>query len=506
MTHLSWRPRGNDLHLDVDFVVVGSGAGGAAAASTLARAGASVCIVEAGAWRDPEHYPDDFYGALRDLYDNWQTTVGIGRSLCPIVQARTVGGTTVINAAICVRTPRDVVDLWSDQHGFDAEHTWRELQRHQDDLERDLSVQLVDEPNAGRHNTLAIASAHRRGDHDHVMRRYAKGCEGTGRCILGCRSGAKQSTNLNLVPEVLTLGGHVLSCAPVRRVMLSGRRAVGVSGHFVHPAHRAKGANFEVRARRAVVMAASATHSPVLLKRSGVRSKALGKRFMAHPGGGVVGIYDDPVDMNHGVTQGWASTRYREDRHVKLETLSMPLEMMAGRLGGGGAQLIAKLAEYRHMAHWVVAVRAEAEGTVRPSLLGTPMVRYSLTRRDTERLRWGLKHVAEQHFEAGATKVMPGIYGAPDVLGPDDLGVLDQVSMDPRRQVVILSHLFGGCVMGTDESRSVCDLRGKVHGYEGLVVADASCIPTTLGVNPQHTIMALARMHAESLLEQRGQA
>ena len=48
--------------------------------------------------------------------------------------------------------------------------------------------------------------------------------------------------------------------------------------------------------------------------------------------------------------------------------------------------------------------------------------------------------------------------------------------------------------------QGVCDERGRVHGYEGLVVADASVIPTTLGVNPQHTIMALARTFSEGML------
>ncbi len=43
--------------------------------------------------------------------------------------------------------------------------------------------------------------------------------------------------------------------------------------------------------------------------------------------------------------------------------------------------------------------------------------------------------------------------------------------------------------MGKDPETSVTDARGRVHGVEGLVVADASVIPTNLGVNPQHTIM-----------------
>ncbi len=73
--------------------------------------------------------------------------------------------------------------------------------------------------------------------------------------------------------------------------------------------------------------------------------------------------------------------------------------------------------------------------------------------------------------------------------------------LEPRNYLAILSHLFGGCVMGSDPTRSVCDDRGRVHGVQGLVVADASALPTTLGVNPQHTIMAWARWVTGHLLD-----
>ena len=46
--------------------------------------------------------------------------------------------------------------------------------------------------------------------------------------------------------------------------------------------------------------------------------------------------------------------------------------------------------------------------------------------------------------------------------------------------------------MGRDESTSVCDSAGRVHGRKGLYMADASMLPDNIGVNPQHTIMAMA--------------
>jgi choline dehydrogenase-like flavoprotein len=495
--------RGKDeasLDVEADYVVVGSGAGGAAAAVTLARGGARVAIVEAGAWRDPEDYPSSAYGAMRDLMDDWGSQVTMGRALWPVVQARTVGGTTVINSAICVRTPDDIFDQWKNDHGVDGLR--ERVGVAQDRIERELFVEEVPENARGLSNIHAKRGADElHWPHSHYMRRYVKGCEGAGQCLQGCRTRRKQSTNLNYVPETIARGGFVVSSAPVDRVVFERNRAVGVTGRFVHPASRASGTRFVVRAKKGVVVAASVTHSPLVLMRSGVKLRALGKFFRAHPGTGVFGCYDEPIDMNVGATQGWASTGFREKPGLKLETLAIPPELVASRLAGGGAVLMKRLTEYRHLAMWCHAVRAESTGTIGQSLIGDkPVVRYTLDRADMERFRQGMILLAKQHFAAGAKEIVPGIAGMPFKLGPDEVDKLEDAPLDPRRYVAILSHLFGGCVMGRDERTSVTDARGRVHGFESLVVADASVIPTNLGVNPQHTIMGLATTFAEEML------
>jgi choline dehydrogenase-like flavoprotein len=498
LMHVSFRPRGDDYELEADYVVVGSGAGGASAAVALARGGANVAIVEAGAWRDPEDYPSTTYGAMRDLFDDWGAQLARGRALWPIVQARTVGGTTVINSAICVRTPDDIFAQWQREHGLPSlsERVWK----LQDRIESELCVEEVPERARGHSNRLAMIGAQKAGYESHWIKRYVKGCEGSGQCLQGCKKQRKQSTNLNYVPEVIERGGSVLSCAPVDRVRLEGKRAVGVTGSFVHPETRARGAKFFVRAKKAVIVAASTTHSPALLERSGVKSPALGKFFRAHPGTGVFGVYDEPVDMNIGATQGWASTAYRVEPGLKLETLSIPFEMVASRLAGGGVTLMQRMLEYRHICMWVHAVRAESVGTVHNGWGDRPVVKYGLDRADMERFREGMYLVAKTHVAAGVKKLIPGIFGWPYEMSPNEVEKFKDAPLDPRAYIAILSHLFGGCTMGSDPARSVVDPRGRVHGYEGLVVADGSVIPTNLGVNPQHTIMALGMMFAEDLL------
>jgi cholesterol oxidase len=64
----------------------------------------------------------------------------------------------------------------------------------------------------------------------------------------------------------------------------------------------------------------------------------------------------------------------------------------------------------------------------------------------------------------------------------------------------ITTHPLGGCPMADDPADGVVDEYGKVHGYEGLYVLDASIVPTALGVNPAKTIAALAERGVEHLI------
>jgi choline dehydrogenase-like flavoprotein len=507
--HISFRT-GEEVSLSIDYAIVGSGPGGSAAAAILSRAGFTVALCEAGAWRDTEHMPASLYGSMRDLFSDFGQLMSSGPAMIPVVQATCVGGTGVINSAIVVRTPESVLDTWARDHGLGDFLTPAAMDRAQSEIEAELDVAAMQGKQLGRHNHLLLAALQQSGREAHATRRNAAKCRGSGSCLQGCPTGAKRTGNLTWVPEVLTRGGWVLSCAPVSQVLFEGRQASGVLGRFSHPRRDyrgPRGARFRVSARRGVLIAASATGSAPLLARSGVRLAALGTGFRAHPGSGIIGVYPDRVNPLCGTTQGVSSLHHKDDLGIKLESLSLPLDLLPGRIAGAGPTLARTLARANHTAMWIAAVNADAVGTVTPARLptfrggpfGRNIVRYQPLVSDTARLRQGCAILARLHFEAGASSVLPGIHGLPTELSRDEIHLIDEAPLNNRAWTWILSHLFGTCALGSDPTRSVVGPDLHVHGYRNLHVVDASCLPTTLGVNPQHTIQAVARLTAERL-------
>jgi choline dehydrogenase-like flavoprotein len=224
----------------------------------------------------------------------------------------------------------------------------------------------------------------------------------------------------------------------------------------------------------------------------------VGADVRAHPATGVAGVYRDPIRIWEGATQSYEVDEFR-DEGFKMEVVGLPAELAGVRLPGLGADFQRAMADFPNMAVWGVQIRAEAEGTVAPSG-DRAHIAYTPSPADMEIFRKGVRRLCEMHFAAGAVRVYPGVHGGPDVLASaDDLGKLDDLPVDPREWSLLTSHLFSTCRMGRTADEGVVGFDGAVHGVGRLWVVDASALSTNLGVNPQHTVMALA-MHLASQL------
>jgi len=485
------------LEDDADFVIVGTGAGGATAARVLSGAGRSVIMIEEGARLSPEERAAPLLEAMTQSMRDLGTVATQGRAPFPLLTGRVVGGSTAINSGIVWRTPENVRRALSDDYGLHALLDARQLERVFEQLERELEIDSVDAAVAGGNARLMAAASAALGLPGRAMRRNARRCEGSARCLQGCPRGARQSMDVSFVPYALDHGARLHANARATRVLFERGRAVGVEGEL----RAGTRGRFMVRARRAVIVSAGALFTPVLLWQSGLRRR-VGEGFQAHPGAAVVGRFGEQVGMGFGATQSYEVPLHEQG--LKLESLSLPPELLAARLPGAGEELQRRLRQLDYFAQWAAVVRMQARGRVRPSRLGGGVsVRYEPTAQDLATLKRGLALIVRMMFAAGADEVYPGVASLPEVLvRPEQAELLLSERVTLRDLHLMASHHFGTAAANADPTLGVVGPDLQSHDVAGLYVMDGAALPANLGVNPQHTIMAVSFLGAERLAQE----
>jgi choline dehydrogenase-like flavoprotein len=462
-----------------DAVVVGAGAGGAIAARTLARHGFDVVVVEEGRRWDVDefrtgHPLDRFAGLYRDA----GTTIVLGRPAVVMPIGRGVGGSTLVNSGTCFRTPPRVLRRWRDAFGVDLDET------HLDDVERMLEVAPVPLDVMGNNGRLLLAGGDALGWRASPLLRNAPGCGGCCQCAIGCPRNAKLGVHLSVLPDACAAGARIVSDARVDCVIHERGRALGVRSRRVHD-----GTRFEVRAP-IVVVAAGATETPALLRRSGLGGHPwLGRNLAVHPAVPAAGRFETPIVAWHGVLQSAAVEEFHERDGILVEATSTPPGMGSMVLPGHGRPLVEQIAGADHLVTLGAMVADAGSGRV----LGRrrSVLTYMLSRDDGARLRQSVAVMGRLLFAAGAVEVLTGVASQPVVRSVAELD--DALASTPPHALHVAAfHPTGTARMGADASAAPVDVRGRLRGVDGVWVADASLLPSSPTVNPQVSIMAMA--------------
>jgi choline dehydrogenase-like flavoprotein len=138
--------------------------------------------------------------------------------------------------------------------------------------------------------------------------------------------------------------------------------------------------------------------------------------------------------------------------------------------------------------------------------MGQPVIQYWLQDPDVAHLKRGLDVLAQIFFAAGARRVHMPVAGFDVIESPDDLVKFRRATLRPWDLDLSAYHPLGTARMGTDPARSVVGSDHELHDTPGLYVVDGAAVPTSLGVNPQITIMALATRAAEKIAAKLGNA
>jgi choline dehydrogenase-like flavoprotein len=481
------RPEGEEC----DVVIVGSGAGGAAAAATLAEAGLDVLVLEAGRHYDRDSYPRDQLEAIRSLYRGSGLTVAAGRPPVVVPVAKVVGGTTVVNSGTCFRAPEAVLDDWARRFGID----WApDLDADFAEAEETLRVTPLDPDRMGRNGRMAMAGAAALGASGGPIARNAGNCVQCSSCPYGCRIDAKRGMHVSYLPRAVAAGARIRAGVEAHRILVEDGRAVGVECRVGgdRPAR-----TFTVRARRAVIAAGGALGTPELLQRSGLGNRAVGRNLHVHPACWVGARYEEEVRGWEGVMQSYYLDQW-ESHGVLLEATFTPLAFGGAWLAGSGAAHQRAMLDFSHIGSIGVQLTDRSTGRVRLGAGGAMRATYHLGRDDAARVTFGIARAAEVHFAAGATEVYPNVARV-KVLRPADLPTFEATRFKPAELRLEGFHPMGTARIATDPREGACAPDGSLHGTAGLYVADASLFPTALGVNPMMTIIAFAKQIAREV-------
>ncbi|AZD32410.1 GMC family oxidoreductase [Pseudomonas chlororaphis] len=501
-----------DLTLEADVAIIGSGAGGGTSAEILSAAGYKVLLIEEG----PLKTSDDFKmledQAYASLYQE-----GIGRmskdGAITILQGRAVGGTTLINWTSSFRTPEPTLEHWAKEHGVKG-HSPAEMAPWFEKMEQRLGVApWIMPPNAN--NDVIRLGCEKLGYSWHVIPRNVRGCWNLGYCGMGCPTNAKQSMMVTTIPATLEKGGELLYLARAERLQIKGDQVesllcLAMDERCVAPTGR----TIKVKARH-YVLAGGGINSPALLLRSDAADphKRLGKRTFLHLVNFSAGQFDQVINPFYGAPQSIYSDHFQwQDgatgkMSYKLEVPPLQPALAATLLGGFGPQSALNMQQLPH-THAMLALLRDgfhpdsSGGSVELRGDGSPVLDYQVSDYAWDGVRRAFHSMAEIQFAGGAKAVMPMHSDARYVKTLAEAKTLiDSLNLALYRTRLGSAHVMGGCAMGEDPKNSVADSLGRHHQLANLSIHDGSLFPTSIGANPQLSVYGLTAQLATALAE-----
>jgi cholesterol oxidase len=540
-------------------VVIGSGYGGAIAASRLARAGQQVCVLERGREIHPGAYPRNEketkretqsnlplghlgrQTALYDLHINDDMSVLVGCGL---------GGTSLINANVALRPDARVFAdrRWPQAFRDDIESGLAEGFRHAEAMLRPVpypeGFQELPKLDALCKSAAALNAECSRvpinvtfEDGVNHVGIDQKACVLCGDCVAGCNYWAKNTTLMNYLPDARNHDADFFTLVSVQTVERSGGRWL-VHYEVLGPEQEELvGPTSSVSADTVILSAGTLGTAEILL-----RSEAAGLRLSGRLGhdfsgngdvGGVAYNADqvinavgfgpnDPGDIDP-VGPTIAGVIDMRDEADLEDGVIIEEGAIQGSLAKGLPLTLAKSALLvgkdtdRGLVDRVREIKRVIESLIRGSYYGA--VKHSqvflvmahddsggqLTLED-DRIRITWPGIGDQPF---VMKVNEYLLKATRAIG--GTFVENPLWSKLPSHNMVTAHPLGGCIMAEDAGQGVVNHKGQVFSeatgtavYQGLYVCDGAVIPRSLGANPLLTISAVAERCCALLAEDNG--
>ena len=463
----------------VDVAIVGSGPGGSVIAHEATKRGLSTLLIERGPLCTASDMHRHELRMIPRLYKDGGLFLSAEMDMF-ILQGSCVGGSSVLANMVMMRPPRAAIANWT---ALGADLDFARLEAHFSDIERELCVQLPAASNVSRSSALFKAAAERLGMQPRYMEKALGACDGCGYCNVACTLDTKQSALTTYVEWARRAGARVIAQAEV----VSIRHRRGRARELELAVGRAR-EPMRVQAKQ-IVISAGAIGSSALLLKSGIRHN-VGTRLSFNAGAMVVGEYPFDVD-------GWDGDQMTVclagDGYIIEATHNPPMSMALTTPGWFGEHS-ALMRRGRRLGFVGALVATEAVGRVVHSrFFGHEEVHFRLPEANLVTLQRGIAQISDVLFEAGAERVLLPNHRLTALHHESERSSIAALVRNTRDFAFGSAHPQGGNPLSDDPTIGAIDRDFAVHGFDNLFVCDASVFPSCIGVNPIHTILAVAK-------------
>jgi choline dehydrogenase-like flavoprotein len=505
-----------------DVVIIGSGAAGALIAENMLKAGRRVLLLEKGKHVDTETFNEDEVDMIGKLYGDNALQVSSALNFT-ILQGSCVGGTTVSNNAVSFKTPEPVLKQWNDEYGAEIDTT--AYDQAQDAVIARMKIKPVDATASTRpaHEIVNPVSHRLQAGIDAVLgeRGYDYGivqanmddCLGCGYCNTGCKYGRKLSMLDTVLPQAQEQYGDQLRI--VSEAHATGLRADGDRIAEIQ-VKLSDGKTMTIRNPKTVIVSGGAVASSWLLKRSGIGANLpIGRRLCFNMGSPLHARFPEPINAYDGLQISHYLQIPNEPGFI-FETWFNPPVAEALVMPGWLDKHFENMLTYNRIAAMGVVVGTDArkDTYIRKAALfpSTAEVVYTPSKADLDRLVDAMITMGKVLLASGAEAVFAStrryhsyiayqenepVGRAQSVYRSEEelVRFLRKLVQDDSDILLSTAHPQGGNPLG-----KVLDEHFRVRGYRNLYVCDASVFPTSVTVNPQLTVMALAQ-YASGVME-----
>jgi choline dehydrogenase-like flavoprotein len=476
-------------------------------AAELATAGLDVVVVEAGGYFHETDFNQQEMWAWQNLYYRGGPHPTADGNVT-LLAGRSLGGGTTVNWSNSVPPRDDVRARWEHEHGLEGV-AGPGFDAHVDAVLARLGANEDCCDYNGPHQRMVegaelLGWKVRRARLNLDPERYEPAVAGhTG---YGDRTGAKQGTCKTYLRDAADHGARLLVRTSADRILVEDGRAAGIVG----TATDAFGATHEVTVRAPTVVAAcGALETPALLLRSGIGGPAVGQGLRLHPTGAIFGTYEQEQRAWWGPTQAAILHEFDdvEDGHgFLIEGTHFHTGLTASAVPWtSGEEHKEALARTRYSATLIHLTQDRGGGSVVVDDRGQAVHLYPFDDElDIRNFHRGLEAVARIHEQAGAQEIACLVPGVEPWKRGDDLDAwvarVQQVPIGPGGLAAFSAHQMCTARMGADPRTSAADPHGQLHDTPGVWIGDTSAFPTSSGVNPMVTCMALARRTAHAIV------